>query len=95
MNGKEPKRWKSTKKQIKAEEGGVWSKEVTFGNKSQPLSEELLSGFVGDINQEPDEIELDKDEKKEVNLLLDSTLAMNATSKCMIPQLEKSRLTQQ
>ncbi|MAK42437.1 MAG: hypothetical protein CL997_07130, partial [Euryarchaeota archaeon] len=63
------------------EEGGVWSKEVTFGNKSQPLSEELLSGSVGDINQEPDEIELDKDEKKEVNLLLDSTLVMNATSK--------------
>ena len=72
---------KSTKKQIKAEESGVWSKEVTFGNKSHPLSEELLSGSVGDINQEPDEIELDKDEKKEVNLLLDSTLAMNATSK--------------
>ena len=72
---------KLNKKQIKAEEAGVWSKEVTFGNKSQPLNEELLSRSVGDINQEPEEIELDKDEKKEVNLLLDSTLIMNATSK--------------
>tara|TARA_B100001778_G_scaffold321840_1_gene313587 strand:+ start:5052 stop:5945 length:894 start_codon:yes stop_codon:yes gene_type:complete len=72
---------KSTKKQLKAEESGVWSKDVTFASKSQPLSEELLSRTVGDINQEPDEIELDRDEKKEVNLLLDSTLVMNATSK--------------
>jgi hypothetical protein len=70
---------KSTKKQFKAEESGVWEREVDHGIDTSNVSKEALEGNVSRINLEGKEIELDRDDTAEVQFLMDSEVVIKAT----------------
>ena len=70
---------KSTKKQFKAEESGVWEREVDHGIDASNVSKEVLEGNVSRINLEGKEIELDRDDTAEVQFLMDSEVVIKAT----------------
>ena len=70
---------KSTKKQFKAEESGVWEREVDHGMDASNVSKEVLEGNVSRINLEGKEIELDRDDTAEVQFLMDSEVVIKAT----------------
>jgi hypothetical protein len=70
---------KSTRKQFKAEESGVWEREVDHGIDASNVSKEALEGTVSRINLEGKEIELDRDDTTEVQFLIDSEVVIKAT----------------
>jgi hypothetical protein len=70
---------KATKKQFKAEESGVWEREVDHGIDDSNISKEALEGTASRFNLEIKEIELDRDETTEVQFLMDSEAVINAT----------------
>ena len=70
---------KSTKKQFKAEESGVWEREVDHGIDTSNVSKEALEGNVSRINLEGEEVELDRDDTAEVQFLMDSEVVIKAT----------------
>jgi hypothetical protein len=70
---------KATKKQFKAEESGVWEREVYHGIDDSNVSKEALEGTVSRFNLESKEIELDRDDTTEIQLLMDSEAVINAT----------------
>ena len=70
---------KSTKKQFKAEESGVWERDGDHGIDTSNVSKEALEGSVSRINLESKEIELDRDETTEVQFLMDSEAVIKAT----------------
>ena len=72
---------KSTKKQFKAEESGVWERDVDHGFDTSNISKEALEGTVSRINLEGKEIELDRDETTEVQFLMDSHAVLKATNR--------------
>ena len=72
---------KSTKKQFKAEERGVWERDVTHGFDTSNVSKEALEGTVAQINLEGKEIELDRDATTEIQFLMDSQAVIKATDR--------------
>ncbi|MEK9695837.1 MAG: zinc ribbon domain-containing protein [Candidatus Poseidoniales archaeon] len=71
------KAMKKIKEVYKAEEEGVWDKEVSLNETlSTPTS---YTGQVGSLTSEPKEIELDTEEKVEVSMLTESTTVRQAT----------------
>ncbi len=70
---------KATKKQFKAEESGVWERNVDHGLDSSNISKEALEGTVSRINLESKEVELDRNETTEVQFLMDSDAVIKAT----------------
>lgn len=71
------KAMKKIKEVYKAEEEGVWDKEVSLNETlSTPTS---YAGQVGSLTSEAKEIELDSEEKVEVSMLIESRTVRQAT----------------
>lgn len=66
------KSMKSMKKVYEAEEAGVWQTDVQLDSNLGPEGEIALQQRVSSIDRESPELEIDKDEKVEVDLLLES-----------------------
>ena len=66
------KSMKAMKKVYKAEEDGVWQTDVQLDSNLGPEGEIALQQRVSSIDRESPELEIDKDEKVEVDLLLES-----------------------
>ena len=71
------KAMKKIKDVYKAEEEGVWDKEVFLNDTLSPSTS--YAGQVGSISSEPEEIELDSEEKVEVSMLTESRTVRQAT----------------
>jgi len=71
------KAMKKIKEVYKAEEEGVWDREVSLNETlSTPTS---YAGQVGSLTSEPQEIELDSEDKVEVSMLTESRTVRQAT----------------
>ena len=66
------KAMKSMKKVYQAEEDGVWQTNVPLDSNLSPEGERALQQQVSSFDKESPELELDEDEKVEVDLLLES-----------------------
>ncbi|MDA1168409.1 MAG: hypothetical protein O2866_05960, partial [archaeon] len=64
----------------KAEEQGVWEKDVALGGNLS-MESVAMYGRVGTLSNEPTEIELDSEDKVEVAMLTESKTVLRATGR--------------